>query len=114
MEEANQSFSRTIRMLKSGKVIVLTERGKPIATITPIVEDAAGLDELQPLRDEGLLAGRRKNGQMRTNPPPLRLRGVFASEALQRERAEDEDGCCSRRERIAVSQCRTKVKLPLE
>jgi antitoxin (DNA-binding transcriptional repressor) of toxin-antitoxin stability system len=89
LREANQNFSKAIRLLKSGKVIVLTDRGKPIATITPIVEDAPGLDELQPLRDEGLLAGRRKNGQLRTNPPPVPLRGMSASEALQRERGED-------------------------
>jgi prevent-host-death family protein len=55
LREANQNFSKAIKAIKSGKAIVLTERGKPIATITPIVDEAKS-DELQPLRDEGFLS----------------------------------------------------------
>ena len=51
LREANQNFSKAIKAIKSGKAIVLTERGKPIATITPIVDETKN-DELQPLRDE--------------------------------------------------------------
>jgi antitoxin (DNA-binding transcriptional repressor) of toxin-antitoxin stability system len=89
LREANQNFAKAIRMLKSGKVIVLTERGKPIATITPIVDDSAERDELQTLRDEGFLAGRRKSGGIRTNGKPVSVTGSSASEALRREREED-------------------------
>jgi antitoxin (DNA-binding transcriptional repressor) of toxin-antitoxin stability system len=89
LREANQNFSKAIKFLKAGKVIVLTERGKPIATITPIVEDPASPDELQPLRDAGFLTGRRKKGRIRTNFRPLTLRSATASGALQRERDEE-------------------------
>ena len=41
LREANQNFSKAIKAIKSGKAIVLTERGKPIATITPIVDETA-------------------------------------------------------------------------
>ena len=89
LREANQNFSKAIRILKSGKVIVLTERGKPIATITPIVGDSSGQDELEPLRDEGFLAGRRKDGRLRTTARPLPMTGNPATEALQKERNEN-------------------------
>jgi len=89
LREANQNFSKAVKLLKSGKAIVLTERGKPIATITPIVEDVNERDELQPLRDEGFLAGRRKNGRIRTSARPLRVIGTPASKALRRERDAD-------------------------
>ncbi len=39
LREANQNFSKAIKAIKAGKAIVLTERGKPIATITPIVDE---------------------------------------------------------------------------
>ena len=89
LREANQNFSKAIKFLKSGKVIVLTERGKPVATITPIVDVADERDELQALRDEGFLAGRRKNGPMRTSARPFRITGAAASTILRKERDED-------------------------
>jgi hypothetical protein len=33
LREANQNFSKAIKAIKAGKAIVLTKRGKPIATI---------------------------------------------------------------------------------
>jgi len=65
LREANQNFSKAIKAIKSGRAIVLTERGKPIATITPI-RDANRADELQPLRDDGFFIGRQKSGVMST------------------------------------------------
>src|SRR5262249_1268241 len=35
LREANQKFSKAIRAVKAGQEVVLTERGKPIAVITP-------------------------------------------------------------------------------
>jgi len=89
LREANQNFAKAIKIIKSGKVIVLTERGKPIATISPIIADADTHDELQALRDEGFLAGRRRSGRLRTKPRPLTVKGMTASAALLRERNEE-------------------------
>ena len=88
LREANQNFSKAIKAIKAGKAIVLTERGKPIATITPIVDERNGDDELQPLRDEGFLIGRRKSGLVRTETKPHAGR-VSAFAMLRRERDED-------------------------
>jgi prevent-host-death family protein len=89
LREANQNFSRAIKAIKSGKVIVLTERGKPIATITPIIDEARDSDELQPLRDEGFLIGRRRAGPLRTGTAPQRNTGSSISRILRQERDED-------------------------
>jgi prevent-host-death family protein len=89
LREANQNFSRAIKAIKSGKVIVLTERGKPIATITPIHDEARDRDELQPLRDEGFLIGRLKAGPLRIGVRPLRITKSSASMILRQERDED-------------------------
>jgi prevent-host-death family protein len=88
LREANQNFSKAIKAIKSGKAIVLTERGKPIATITPIVE-TNGRDELQPLRDEGFLIGRRRSGVIRKRAKPLPITGPSVSSVLRKERDED-------------------------
>lgn len=88
LREANQNFSKAIKAIKSGKAIVLTERGRPIAKIIPILETDES-DELQPLRDEGLLVGRQKSGVMSTKVKPHVVRGPSASVVLRRERDED-------------------------
>jgi prevent-host-death family protein len=89
LREANQNFSKAIKVIKSGKAIILTERGKPIATITPIADETSGNDELQPLRDDGFLVGRRKSGVMRTRVKPQRITGRSVSSILRKERDED-------------------------
>jgi prevent-host-death family protein len=89
LREANQNFSKAIKAIKAGKPIVLTERGKPIATITPILNEPTGEDELQPLRDEGFLIGRRKSGLVRAQARPHAIGRVSASDILRRERDED-------------------------
>jgi antitoxin (DNA-binding transcriptional repressor) of toxin-antitoxin stability system len=89
LREANQNFSKAIKAIKAGKAIVLTERGKPIATITPIVDETNGDDELQPLRDEGFLIGRRKSGLLGAQAMRQAIGRVSAADTLRKERDED-------------------------
>jgi prevent-host-death family protein len=89
LREANQNFSKAIKAIRAGKAIVLTERGKPIATITPIADETDEGDELQPLRDEGFLVGRQKSGVTRTRVKPCRITGLSVSSILRNERDED-------------------------
>jgi hypothetical protein len=46
-------------------------------------------DELQPLRDEGFLIGRRKGGAMDKGARPFHVNGPPASNILRNERNED-------------------------
>jgi prevent-host-death family protein len=86
LREANQNFSKAIKAIKAGKAIVLTERGKPIATITPIVDELTERDKLQSLRDEGFLVGRRKSGLLRAQARPHSIGRVSVSDMLRKER----------------------------
>ena len=74
LREANQNFSKAIKAVKAGKTIVLTERGKPIATIRPVKPETGQDGELQALRDEGFLMPRPKVVTRRTKAKqPLEL-----------------------------------------
>jgi len=88
LREANQNFSKAIKAIKAGKAIILTERGKAIARITPI-RNKDEVDELQPLRDEGFLIGRQKSGVMSPKVKPYLSIGRSASGILGKERDED-------------------------
>jgi antitoxin (DNA-binding transcriptional repressor) of toxin-antitoxin stability system len=85
----NQNFSKALKAIRSGKAIVLTERGKPIAKIIPIGKETKENDELQALRDEGFLIGRAKSGVMSARPNPHCISGQSASGILRKERDED-------------------------
>jgi prevent-host-death family protein len=37
--EANRRFSELLRTVKKGRSVVVTSHGKPVARITPVVED---------------------------------------------------------------------------
>jgi prevent-host-death family protein len=39
LREANQRFSQTIKAVRAGKEVILTDRGNPIAVITPIKDE---------------------------------------------------------------------------
>ena len=88
LREANQNFSKAIKAIKSGKAIVLTERGKAIAKITPI-RNTDEVDELQPLRDEDFLIGRQKSGVMSAKVKPYASIAQSVSSILRKERDED-------------------------
>lgn len=47
LREANQHFSKAIKAVRTGKEVVLTERGRPIAVIKPIKREATEEAALQ-------------------------------------------------------------------
>jgi len=55
LREANQRFAQAIRAVRAGREVVLTDRGRPIAVITPVREGHTEAVALQALVDEGLV-----------------------------------------------------------
>lgn len=53
--ETKSKFSEILRIVKSGKRIVVSERGKPIAEIVPFVADEGFSDRLDYLVNHGNL-----------------------------------------------------------
>jgi prevent-host-death family protein len=89
LREANQRFSKAIKAVKAGEEVVLTERGKPIAVITPVHPTESHARALRRLEAAGLVLPVTKPGPM---PRPrwrrIRVKGWPLSKTIQDERDE--------------------------
>jgi prevent-host-death family protein len=47
---ANRRFSELLRTAKKGRSVIVTSHGKPVAKITPVVEDGPSGGALRPFR----------------------------------------------------------------
>jgi prevent-host-death family protein len=56
LREANLHFSRYIKMVKGGKEIVLTDRGKPLAIIKPFKQEEDPEGRIRQMEEQGLLS----------------------------------------------------------
>lgn len=85
LREANQHFSKAVKVVKAGEEVVLTERGKPIAVIKPLDRDATGDTLMRRLEASGVLRPAHKPSPL---PPwtPRPLRGKPLSKTLREER----------------------------
>ncbi|WP_447974310.1 type II toxin-antitoxin system Phd/YefM family antitoxin [Nitrospira sp. Kam-Ns4a] len=85
LREANQHFSKAVKLVKAGEEVVLTERGKPIAVIKPLHGDARGEVLMRHLEASGVLRPASKPSPL---PPwtPRPLRGKPLSRTLREER----------------------------
>jgi len=85
LREANQQFSRLIRAVRAGHEVILTDRNRPIAILTPLArrpgEDAA----LRGLASLGLLRQAKVTAPMRPFRP-RRMRGAPLSATLREQR----------------------------
>lgn len=59
--EAKAKLSELIRIIKNGKEIILTERGTPVARLSPIFRENDLKSNLAQLKNSGLLRERDKN-----------------------------------------------------
>jgi len=85
LREANQNFSKAMKAVKAGQEVVLTERGKPIATIKPLKAMQNGDAAVRRLEAAGLL----RPAQKMTSFPawsPRPLKGAPLSHTLREER----------------------------
>ena len=88
LREANQSFSKAIKAVKAGNVVVLTERGNPIATIQPYAAASSTEEVLRQLEREGLLRPNIHAGLIQDSWKPRRLKNVSLSKTLRELRDE--------------------------
>lgn len=85
LREANQKFSRAVKAVRAGKEVVLTDRGKPIAVIKPIVQAENDDAVIRRLAAEGVV---RPAAARKPMPPwrPRVVRGKPLSRTLRDER----------------------------
>lgn len=77
-----QNASQVVAQAAAGEVIVITDRGRPVAQITPLPKS-----RFQHLIDAGLL--RPAKGTWADLPPPARVPGVSLSDEVIRMRDEE-------------------------
>jgi prevent-host-death family protein len=88
LREANQQFAKAIRAVRAGREVVLTDRGQPIAVITPIKGAHAQQAAVQAMADEGLVRPAARTGPM----PAARWRPVKVTGApLSQTVVDDRD-----------------------
>jgi prevent-host-death family protein len=89
LREANQQFSKAIKAVRSGKEVVLTARGRPIAVIKPIKEADSQEAALQKMADEGLIALPSREGPMPAPRwKPVRIKGKSLSQNIVDDRED--------------------------
>jgi prevent-host-death family protein len=89
LREANQRFSKAIRAVRAGKEVVLTERGHPIAVITPIRDENTQPAALRSMVDEGLITPAARKGPMPTPTwRPVKVKGRPLSQTVIEDRED--------------------------
>lgn len=90
LREANQKFSKAIKAVREGKEVILTERGKPIAVIKPLVQPKDVDATIRRLEAEGILRPALKRGPMPAPKwKPIRIKGKPLSQTVIEERNEE-------------------------
>lgn len=90
LREANQQFSKAIKAVRAGKEVVLTDRGQPVAVITPIKGDDARNTALHAMADEGVIRLATRKGPMPVPRwRPVKVKGKPVSQTIIDDR---EDG----------------------
>ncbi|MGE0475035.1 MAG: type II toxin-antitoxin system Phd/YefM family antitoxin [Nitrospirales bacterium] len=85
LREANQNFSKAIKAVKAGQEVVLTERGRPIATIKPLRVKQNHDLAIRRLEEAGLLRPASKKTPLPTWVPRP-MKGASVSRTLREER----------------------------
>jgi len=90
LRQANQHFARTIKAVRAGQEVVLTDRGRPIAVIKPIKDqDASQAVALRAMAEEGLLTLPERKGPM-PSPRwrPVKVKGGAVSTTIIEDRED--------------------------
>ncbi len=89
LREANQSFSKVIKAVKAGKVVILTERGKPIAVIKHLEQEKSVDAAMRHIKAEGVLRrGPKSEKPMPVWRSPVRIKGKPIADTISEERDE--------------------------
>ncbi|MGH9482680.1 MAG: type II toxin-antitoxin system Phd/YefM family antitoxin [Terriglobales bacterium] len=95
LKEANQQFAKMIRAVRQGKSVVLTDHGKPLAVVEPLVKrrrpgaDAAMESAIAAMEAEGVLLRATQPGLMDLDGwKPLHLNGPPLSQTIDEDRED--------------------------
>lgn len=81
LREANQHFSKAIKAVRAGQNVVLTDRGQPIAVITPVTDEHEQDAVLNRMAEEGLITLPSRKGPL-PRFEPIRIKGKPLSQTI--------------------------------
>lgn len=55
LREANMHFSKYLKLVREGQEVIVTERGKPVAVIKPLMKEVTPEDKIKRLEEQGIL-----------------------------------------------------------
>lgn len=87
MRELRQNASKYLHRVAAGESITITERGKPVAVLSPPPPSMTRLDEL--IASGEVIPAERPFGETLLTPPLPGKPGFSASDELQRMRDEE-------------------------
>ena len=89
LREANQHFSKAIRAVRAGREVILTDRGQPVAVITPIKAADAQDAALQAMANDGLITLPAERGPLPAGRwRPAKAKGRPASDTVIEDRED--------------------------
>lgn len=83
IKKLKNHFSQYLKIVKEGETVTITDRGKNVAYILPVIRKDI-LEEILPLIDEGLVTW--KGGKPKGNPDPPVIKGKQTSEIVIEDR----------------------------
>lgn len=87
LREANQNFSKFMKVVKEGNSLIITERKIPIAVIKPLSKGKTIEEKIMSMEEKGLLRPALKKGK-----PPLRklvaVKGIPVSKTISKDRED--------------------------
>jgi prevent-host-death family protein len=89
LREANQRFSQTIKAVRAGREVILTDRGHPIAVIKPIKDEGGREAMLNTMAEQGLITVAARKGAMPTPRwRPVKVKGKPVSQTIIDDRED--------------------------
>ena len=89
LREANQRFSKAIKAVRAGKEVILTDRGHPIAVITPIKDEGGRQAMLNTMAEQGLITVAARKGPMPAPRwRPVKVKGKPVSQTIIDDRED--------------------------
>lgn len=86
IRDAKINLSKLIKMVRDGNEVLLTDRGKPVGKIVPVLPQSLTLAQrLKSLEERGIIE-QRSGKRMKNVPAPLPLEEGFAQNVLQEDR----------------------------
>ena len=86
IREAKANLSKLLRMVKNGKEVVLTDRGRPVGKLVPIDKGALSLaSRIKEMEDAGILEAATGKSPRRL-PPPIPVEKGMAQRLLEEDR----------------------------